>query len=217
LRAIDSPPPVWVQMSTAHIYGDPPEVVCYEDSPFGYGLAPFVGKAWEEEFASARLPSQRGVLLRTSFVIGRDRGGGGGALSILSTLARCGLAGRIGSGTQGISWIHEADLNRLFERALVDASLTGPYIASAPNPVSQADFMRELRRTVGMPIGLPAAGWMVRIAAHCLLRSDSELILFGRYVVSQRLRDEGFEFQFPELLAALRDLLTRRTSAGISG
>lgn len=217
LRSIDSPPPVWVQMSTAHIYGDPPEVVCHEDSPFGYGLAPFVGKAWEEEFASARLPAQRGVLMRTSFVIGRDRGGGGGALSILATLARCGLAGRIGHGTQGISWIHEGDLNRLFERALVDVNMAGPYIASAPNPVSQVDFMRELRRTVGMPIGLPAAGWMVRIAAHYLLRSDPELILFGRYVVSQRLRELGFEFHFPELQAALRDLLTRRTSAGTLG
>src|SRR5436305_14745770 len=47
VRAIESPPPVWVQMGTAHIYGDPPNVVCMEDSPFGFGLAPFVGRAWE--------------------------------------------------------------------------------------------------------------------------------------------------------------------------
>lgn len=217
VRTLDAPPPVWVQMSTAHIYGDPPSLICNEDSPFGYGLAPFVGRAWEEEFERGRLPSQRGVIVRTSFVIGRDRGGGGGALSILSKLARCGLAGRIGSGRQGISWIHEADLNHLFERALVDPTLSGPYIASSPHPVSQAEFMRELRRAVGMPIGLPAAGWMVRIAAHYLLRSDPELILFGRYVVSRRLQEAGFEFQFPRLRAALADLLTRRTSAGISG
>lgn len=51
LRSIDTPPPVWVQMSTAHIYGDPPTDVCTEDSSFGYGLAPFVGRAWEEAFA----------------------------------------------------------------------------------------------------------------------------------------------------------------------
>jgi NAD dependent epimerase/dehydratase family enzyme len=48
MQLLKSPPPLWVQMSTAHIYGDPPEVVCNEDSPFGYGLAPFVGRAWEE-------------------------------------------------------------------------------------------------------------------------------------------------------------------------
>lgn len=54
LRSIVSPPPVWVQMSTAHIYGDPPEVVCTEASPFGYGLAPFVGRAWEDAFFCER-------------------------------------------------------------------------------------------------------------------------------------------------------------------
>ncbi len=80
VRAIDFPPPVWVQMSTAHIYGDPPEVTCTEASPFGYGLAPFVGRAWEDEFRTSVLPSQRQVILRTSFVLGRDRGAGNGAL-----------------------------------------------------------------------------------------------------------------------------------------
>ncbi len=207
VRSVDSPPPVWVQMSTAHIYGDPPEVVCSEDSAFGYGLAPFVGRAWEAEFRTAILPSQRSVILRTSFVIGRDRGCGGGALSVLKTLARFGLAGTIGSGQQGMSWIHETDLNRLLERALVDPVMQGPYIASAPNPVSQRDFMRELRGAVGMPLGLPAAAWMVRFGAHYLLHTDPDLILFGRYVISQRLREEHFEFQFPQLREALRDLL----------
>src|SRR5450755_2064799 len=56
MRSIDSPPPVWVQMSTAHIYGDPPQVTCTEDSPYGYGLAPFVARAWEEEFRASVLP-----------------------------------------------------------------------------------------------------------------------------------------------------------------
>src|SRR5438045_1121518 len=50
MRSIDNPPPVWVQMSTAHIYGDPPQVTCTEESPFGVGLAPFVARAWEDEF-----------------------------------------------------------------------------------------------------------------------------------------------------------------------
>ncbi len=58
LRTIENPPPVWVQMSTAHIYGDPPEVVCTEDSAFGYGLAPTVGRAWEHEFTLQVLPTQ---------------------------------------------------------------------------------------------------------------------------------------------------------------
>ena len=209
VRTVDNPPPVWVQMSTAHIYGDPPEVICHEDSPHGYGLAPFVARAWEEEFRVSVLPTQRSVIMRTSFVIGRDRGAGGGALARLGMLARFGLGGTVGSGTQGMSWIHETDINRLFERALTEDSMNGAYIASSPNPVSQRDFMRELRRAVGMPIGLRTYSWMVRIGAPLLMRTDPELALFGRYVVSKRLQDERFEFQFPQLREALNNLLAQ--------
>jgi hypothetical protein len=194
-------------MSTAHIYGDPPAVTCTEDSPFGYGLAPFVGQTWESEFKQAVLPMQRGVVLRASFVIGRDRGAGGGALARLLSLVRFGLGGRVGSGTQGMSWIHETDMNRLVERALTDDHMKGAYIASSPKPVSQREFMKTLRRVVGMPIGLPAFSWMVRIGAPLLMRTDPELALYGRNVVSKRLQQEGFEFAFPELKNALRDLL----------
>jgi len=205
-RSVTSPPPVWVQMSTAHIYGDPPSVWCDEESPTGYGLAPMVGIAWEKEFGDARLPRQRGVVLRTSFVIGRDRGAGGGALSRLAPLARCGLGGPVGSGRQGMSWIHEVDMNRLIERGLSDDSMAGTYVASSPNPVSNAEFMRTLRHAVPwpkVPIALPAFTWMVRIGAPLVLRTDPEIALYGRYVVSSRLGQEGFAFTYPRLPEAL--------------
>ncbi len=207
MRQVATPPPVWVQMSTAHLYGDPPSAVCTEESATGYGLAPFVGRCWEEAFHASVLSSQRGVILRTSFVIGRNQGAGGGALDTLARLTRWGLGGQVGSGTQGMSWIHEADLNRLFERALTNPDMQGTYIASSPHPVSQRDFMRALRRAVGMPIGFPATAGMVRLAAHYFLRTDPELILYGRYVRSTRLEQEGYEFRFPKLEAALADLL----------
>ncbi|TWT99651.1 Epimerase family protein [Botrimarina colliarenosi] len=210
MRAANSPPPVWVQMSTAHIYGDPPTAVCDEDSAEGMGLAPTIARAWESAFAASKLPDQRGVILRTSFVIGRNRGAGGGALGTLGWLARLGLGGRVGGrvggGAQGMSWIHETDLNNLFARAITDESMSGMYIASTPNPVAQADFMRTLRRVVKMPLGLPAYEWMVRIGAPLFLRTDPELVLYGRYVVSRRLAAEGFDFQFADLEPALRDL-----------
>jgi uncharacterized protein (TIGR01777 family) len=207
MRAIGSPPPVWVQMSTAHIYGDPPSAICTEDSPFGLGMAPDVGRAWESEFAASVLPSQRGVVLRTSFVVGRDRGAGGGALSRLRFIARLGLGGRVGSGQQGMSWIHEKDLNRIFERAIWDSSMEGRYIASSPNPESQIEFMRKLRKNLRVPFGLPATESMVRLGAHWLLRTDPELALYGRYVMPKRLTEEGFVFEYPDLSHALAELL----------
>lgn len=218
MRAIDTPPPVWVQMSTAHIYGDPPKATCTEQSSLGYGLAPYVGRAWEEAFHESTVPSQRGVVLRTSFVLGRNRGAGAGALGTLTPLSRLGLGGKVGRGTQGMSWIHETDMNRLFERGLTDPSMNGVYVASAPHPVSQMEFMRRLRRAVGMPIGLPAPSWLVRIGARFLLRTDADLALYGRYVVSERLEREGFQFQFPEIDEALRDVLDRgRRRSGAPG
>lgn len=207
LRSVDSPPPVWVQMSTAHIYGDPPEVVCTEDSPTGIGLAPTVGRAWEEAFRESAFPTQRQVILRPSFVIGRDRGAGGGALARLRWVVRMGLGGRVGSGKQGMSWIHETDMNRLFERALTDPEMSGIYNATSPNPVPQHQFMRELRKAMHIAIGLPAFAWMVRLGAPLVLRTDPELAVYGRYVVSRRLAEGRFKFDFPSLQPALEDLL----------
>jgi uncharacterized protein (TIGR01777 family) len=209
LHEVHAPPAVWVQMSTAHIYGDPPVARCTEESAFGHGLAPDIGRAWEAAFQASILPGQRGVVLRPSFVQGQDRGAGGGALDTLTMLTRCGLGGRVGSGQQGMSWIHETDLNRLFERALTDDSMSGAYIASSPHPVSQAEFMRRLRRAVGMPWGLPAFTWMVRIGAPLFLKTDPELALYGRYVLPERLGKEGFTFHLPELDSALKNLFGR--------
>ncbi len=200
------PPPVWIQMSTAHIYGDPPQARCTEAAATGYGLAPDVGRAWEAELSRAQLPGQRAVILRTGFVLGRDRGAGGGALSRLAGLASMGLGGRVGSGCQGFSWLHEADWRGIVARAITDARMQGIYNVTAPEPVSQQEFMRTLRVVRGSRIGLPAWSWMVRIGAPLLLRTDPELALYGRYVLPQRLLDQGYEFLFPRLEPALADL-----------
>jgi uncharacterized protein (TIGR01777 family) len=205
VRAVKSPPPVWIQMATAHRYGDPPTMVCDEDSAFGYGLAPFVGQAWEEACTRAVLPEMRHVILRTSFVLGRS----GGALPRLAKLVRFGLGGKVSHGRQGISWIHEQDMNRLFGRAISDASMTGAYIATAPNPVSNAEFMRTLRQVMGVPVGLPAPSWAVRLGAPLLMRTDPELAIYGRYCVSRRLREDGFAFLYPDVASALRNLYAR--------
>lgn len=204
IRTAGDPPAVWVQMSTAHIYGDPPCEVCDEESAFGYGLAPTVGQAWERAFEESAPPGVRTVVLRTSFVLGRR----GGALGRLASLARWGLGGTIGHGRQGMSWIHEHDINRIFERALAEPTMSGAYIASAPTPVSNAKFMPALRRTLGRRFGLPSPAPLVRLGAKYFLHTDPELAIYGRYVVPRRLLDEGFEFEFPDLDAALCDLLS---------
>ena len=97
-------------------------------------------------------------------------------------------------------------MNRLFEMAITQPEMKGAYIATAPTPVSNRIFMRELRRAVRMPIGLPALSWMVKLGAPLFMRTDPELALYGRYCVSERLKAEGFEFTFPTVREALDDL-----------
>ena len=97
-------------------------------------------------------------------------------------------------------------MNRLFVRAISHDAMQGTYLATAPQPISNADFMRELRRALRMPIGLPALTWMVRIGAPLVMRTDPELALYGRYCVSRRLKEEGFEFEFPDVQSALNNI-----------
>lgn len=203
MKQVKNPPPVWVQMSTAHIYGDSPDVTCTEASPFGYGLAPYVGKKWEETFNQVIPEGIRGVVIRTSFVLGKN----GGALESLLRITKLGLGGTVGNGKQGMSWIHEYDMNAILQRGIEEATMSGAYIASAPNPVNNKVFMKALRKSAGIPIGLPAPEMMVRFGAHNIFKSDPELALYGRYVVPERLLSEGFSFRFPELDGALGDLV----------
>jgi len=202
VKRCSSPPPVWIQSGTAHIYGDTDDQILDESSPVGTGFAPQVGLAWEAALAELALPSVRTVMLRISFVLGRD----GGALATLSRLARLGLGGGIGTGRQFISWIHETDLHRIIHRAIVDDSMRGVYVVTAPNPVPNRDFMRLLRRAVHRPWSPPVPAVLVRIGS-VILRTDPELALLGRRCVPTRIMHEGFTFQFPNLEGALADLL----------
>ena len=135
MRQIDTPPPVWVQMSTAHIYGDPPKAVCDEDSAFGHGLAPQVGKAWEAAFTEGKPDDTRGVILRTSFVIGR----GGGALARLRSLARFGLGGTVGAVAVAGNQVRVEGLES-FVAAGSYGVTTGDYTAVIAGATGRAEY-----------------------------------------------------------------------------
>ena len=215
--AAANPPGVWVQAATAHIFGDTGDQILDETSPTGTGFAPDVGRAWERALDESLPPGCRGVKLRISFVLGRA----GGPLKTLATLARLMLGGTTGTGRQWMSWIHEMDLTRVVLRALSDPigptdhpnqsnqpapPMTGVYVVTAPEPERNRDFMRHLRRAVGRPWSPPAPAPMVRVGAY-LMGTDPQLALLGRRCVPKRLTDEGFDFTFPTLDAALRDLI----------
>ena len=203
------PPGVWLNSSTATIYKHSLERA-NDESSTDFSPTPEakdaysveVALAWEKAFNDALTPRTRKVALRTTLVFGAVEGG---VFRILRRLARFGLGGRMGSGKQYVSWIHDEDFCRAVEWILERPELTGPINMAAPHPVTNAEMMRIFRRVCGIPIGLPAAEWMLEIGAF-VLRTETELLLKSRRVVPGKLLASGFQFRFPEMEEALRDL-----------
>jgi uncharacterized protein len=124
---------------------------------------------------------------------------------VLKRLALFGLGGKMGSGKQFVSWIHEADFCRAVGWLITHENLNGPVNICAPNPLANAEMMRTFREVLGLLVGLPAAKWMLEIGAFAL-RTEAELILKSRRVIPRRLVESGFEFGFPFLRQALENL-----------
>lgn len=207
LRLAYRPPAVWVQAGSLAIYGNAGDRLCEESAFVPDEFPTDVCVAWEEALGRAVRPEMRWAVLRIGFVLGRE----GGALPTLARLARCGFGGRIGSGRQWISWIHVEDMTRLFLESIRNPSIHGICNATGLQPVTNAEFMETLRRTLKMPFGLPAPAWLVRAAAP-LFDTDPDLALNGRRGLPCRIHGLGFRFRFHELEEALADLLRPRSA-----
>ena len=205
LEHVKAPPKVWVQASAIGYYGDAEERICDETSPNGMDALADICRQWEYAFNTALAPKTRKVLLRIGVVLGRD----GGALPVLARLTKWFLGGSAGSGKQFMSWIQTKDLMRLFSQSIARQDWVGTFNAVAPNAVPNKEFMRQLRRTLHRPWSPPAPAWAVRMGAR-LMKTEPSLVLAGCRVVPKRLTETGFQFQFPELGAALRDVFGAR-------
>ena len=196
------PPRLWLQASAVGFYGDRKDQWCDETTPGGQGSRAEVCRQWEDAFNSVSVPKTRRILLRMGVVLGHE----GGALPILEHLTKWFLGGAAGNGRQFLSWIHLEDLMQLFQHAMVhDNFLDGVYNAVAPNPVTNAQFMRELRHVLVRPWCPPAPGWAIKLIS-LLTQMESSLMLESCRCVPKRIVDTGFQFQFPELRGALKNL-----------
>jgi uncharacterized protein (TIGR01777 family) len=205
LRLVYRPPAVWVQAASLAIYGDAGDRLCEESAYVPETFPSDVCVAWEEALGHAIRPEMRWAVLRIGFVLGRD----GGALPTLARLAKFGLGGAIGGGRQWISWIHLEDMMALFLEAIRNPAVHGIFNATGLQPVTNAEFMETLRKSAGVPFGLPSPAFLVRAAAP-LLNTDPDLALNGRRGLPCRIHGLGFRFRFHELEDALVDLLHAR-------
>jgi uncharacterized protein (TIGR01777 family) len=205
IAACQEPPKVLVQAASLAVYGDAGRRVCSEDAPAGRGFPVEVCLRWEQTFNSLELPATRKVLLRIGFVLGRD----GGALPTLARLARLYLGGTLGEGHQYVSWLHVRDFCRLVLWCVENANAEGVYNATGPCPVTNAEFMCELRCALKRPWSPRLPVWLVRLGAF-FLRTEPALALEGRRCIPDRLIEEHFKFLYTNLESALADLFMER-------
>jgi len=202
LAALRQPPPVLVKASAVGFYGNRGDEILDEDSTAGRGYFPELCTAWEAAARPAVDAGIRVVHLRFGMVLGRD----GGAMARLAPLFRLGLGGRLGNGRQWMSWISEEDAVAAALFAVDNPALSGPVNLAAPQPVTNADFTRELARAVHRPALLPAPAFALRLALGAMA---DEALLASTRAVPNRLTQAGFAFSHPTLPQALAAALAK--------
>ncbi len=191
-------PRVLVCASAVGYYGDRGDELLNESSPPGTGFLADVCREWEAEAGRAAEFGLRVVQLRIGFVLGKD----GGALAQIVPAFRAFVGGRLGSGKQWMPWVHVADVAEMFLYA-AETDLSGVWNATAPNPVTNAQFTREL----GAGLHRPALFPVPRVALRVLFGEFGPHMLDSARVVPDALFKAGYLFRYPELGPALRNLL----------
>ena len=202
MAGVRTPPQVWLQAAAVGIYGDTGAVAGDERAPVGGDELAGICRQWEAAVAAAAVGVPRKATLRIGVVLGR----GGGALPVLARMTRWFLGGPAGSGRQYVSWVHLADLVSMFRMVVEDERLAGGFNAVAPQAVTNAQLMRELRRVLHRPWSPPAPAWAVRLGAQ-LMGTEGSLALMSQRCLPARFQAAGFPFRFAELAPALEDLL----------
>ena len=202
MAAVRVPPRVFVSMSAIGVYGDRGDTPLDESSPPGRGFLADVVTRWESAASPARDAGVRVVHPRMGVVMNPE----GGALAKLLPVFNLGGGGKIGKGTQWMSWIALEDALRALVFLMVTDSLSGPVNVTSPNPVTNA----ELAQTLGHVLHRPAVATVPEFALKLMYgEMAEETLLTGQRVLPRHLLAAGFRFEYPELEAALRHELGR--------
>lgn len=202
IRQAARAPPVLVNASAIGYYGDRGEETLTEASSPGSDFLADVCKQWESAAGSVGHLT-RVALVRTGIVLDRR----GGALPKMLPPFRLFAGGPLGSGSQYMSWIHKDDWVRLVAWMVSTHSIRGPFNATAPNPVTNAEFSKALGRVLNRPSVLPAPAFALRLL---LGEMADTLLLGGQRVLPRRAIDSGFSFRFANVDEALADIFKTR-------
>jgi uncharacterized protein len=189
-------PQVLISASAIGYYGVSETASFDESSPAGQDFLAEICQKWE---AAAQATTIRTVILRLGIVLGNS----GGALAKMLPAFKMFMGGPIGTGNQWFSWIQVDDVVAMIVAALQDASMSGTFNATAPQPVKMKDLCVQLGAVMARPSWMPVPGFVL----ETMLGEGATVVLDGQQVLPKAAIDRGFKFKYPELPAALKACL----------
>jgi hypothetical protein len=193
-----APPKVLVSASAVGYYGSRGDELLTEPSAPANDFLGKVCQEWEAEARKAEAFGVRVVVLRNGLVLGK-----GGGLDKMMLPFKLGLGGKIGDGRQWMAWIHLEDTLGLIEFAISHLGLAGAMNATAPNPVTNAEFTRELAHALQRPAILPVP----KFALNLMFGDMAQIVYASQRVLPEAATRAGYQFRFPKLDLALADIL----------
>lgn len=197
-----SKPHTLINASGIGYYGAGDEQERDENAPQGSGFLADLCLAWERETNRASEFGVRVIPLRIGMVLGPN----GGALAKMLPPFQFFLGGPIMPGTQWVSWIHRDDLIGLIQWLLVTPQVSGPINAVAPESVTMAQFCKKIGQALHRPSWFPVPGFMLNM----MLGELATLMTTGQRVVPAQALSAGYQFQYPQLDSALRNILAKK-------
>lgn len=195
-------PDVFLQTSGINRYGLRGEGIADESTPPAGDFLAQLAVKWEDATKPVEDLGVRRVIFRNAVVLARKEG----LFPIMALAPRLFLGGRFGDGRQAMPWIHIADHTRALRFLLEQESAHGPFNLIAPQPTSDAEFMRAVTKALHRPYWFHVPNFLLRL----VLGEMSVLLTGGRYSQPKRLLESGFPFQFGKLEEAMEDLLARK-------
>ncbi len=199
LSNLRKPPKVLINASAIGFYGTHPQSKFSEEDIPGDDYLANLCKEWES-IAKSKPRSTRLLIIRIGIVLAQD----GGALGKMLPIFRAGLGGPIGDGKQWMSWIHRTDLCNLINKSIKNSSWSGVINGVAPTPVRMKEFAYSLGKQLGRPSLIAVPGPFLKL----ILGDGARVVLEGQNVQSQRFKKLKFEFMFPKINDALKEILT---------
>ena len=196
---VNAKPDVLVCASAIGLYGDSGDDSFTEETPAGTDYLAEVCEEWEAEAQKASEYGIRVVSIRIGLVLGL----GGGLLDQVLPPFKMGLGGRLGSGNQWMSWIHIDDVVGIVMHALENEEIHGALNATAPTPVRNIEFTKTLGSVLRKPTIFPVPLFGLKI----MMGEFANFVVLSQNVLPERTEASGYEFQFPTLEAALKNLL----------